>query len=84
MAWRASGIRPHLASVFPAIVASLDDKPLPVVHQPIDRGGGQGVVHVKDFVPVTERAVGGWRDRSGLMAGSDDLEHQVLTAVVDR
>ncbi len=68
---------------FRSIAVSLDDDRLPVMHQPIDHGGGQGVVHVEDLAPVAEGTIRGDHDRSGLVAGGDDLEHQVRTAFVD-
>ena len=40
--------------VFHAIAVSSDDDRLPVMHQPIDHGGGQGVVHIEDRAPVPE------------------------------
>jgi hypothetical protein len=48
--------------VFHAIAVSLDDDRLPVVHQPIDHGGGQGVVHIEDRAPIPEGSVGGNHD----------------------
>ena len=51
------------ALVFHAIAVSSNDDRLPVMHQPIDHGGGQGVVHVKDRVGSPGRP-GWWRPRS--------------------
>jgi hypothetical protein len=34
---------------FMRITVSLNNDPLPVMHQPVDQGRGQGVVHVKDL-----------------------------------
>jgi hypothetical protein len=56
---------------------------LPVVHQPVDHGGGQGVVHVKDRAPIPEGSVGRDDDRATFIPGGDDLEQQVCTAIVD-
>ena len=70
--------------VFHAIAFSSNDDRLPVVHQPIDHGGGQGVVHVEDRAPVPEGAVGADHDRAGFVPGGHDLEQQVRAAFVDR
>ena len=70
-------------SVFHAIAVSLNDDRLPVMHQPVDHGGGQGVVHVEDRAPVPEGSVRGDHDRAGFIPGGDDLEQQVRTAFVD-
>ena len=54
-----------------------------VMHQPIDQGGGQGVVHVEDRAPIPEGSVGSDHDRAAFAPGGDDLEQQVRTAFVD-
>ena len=69
--------------VFHAIAVSSNDDRLPVMHQPVDHGGGQGVVHVEDRAPVPEGSVGGDHDRAAFIPGGDDLEQQVRTAFVD-
>ena len=43
--------------VFHAIAVSSDDDRLPVMHQPVDHGAGQGVVHVEDRAPLPEGLV---------------------------
>ncbi len=55
-----------------------------MVHQSVDHGGGQGVVEVEDTPPVSEGAICGDHNRSGLVTGRNDLEQQVSTAFVDR
>ena len=49
---------PVLTFIFHAIAVSSNDERLPVMHQPIDHGGRQCVVHVEDLAPVTEDAIG--------------------------
>jgi len=43
--------------VFHAIGVSSNDDRLPVMHQPVDHGGGQGVVDVEDRAPVAQGPV---------------------------
>jgi len=45
--------------VFHAIARSLNEKRLPVMHQPVDQGRGQGVVHVKEGAPFPEGSIRG-------------------------
>ena len=52
-----------------AIAVSLNDDRLPVMHQPVDQGRGQGVVHVKQGAPFPEGSIRGQHDRSGLHNG---------------
>ena len=66
--------------VFRPIAGSLNDVRLPVMHQPIDHGGGEGVVDVEDLAPVAESSVRGQHDRSGLVTGGNDLKQQVCSA----
>ena len=40
--------------VFHTIAGSLNDDRLPVMHQPVDPGRGQGVVHIKQGAPFPE------------------------------
>ena len=54
------------------------------MHQPVDQGRGQGVVHVKQGAPFPERSIRGQHDRSGFITGSDHLEQQIGPALVDR
>ena len=55
-----------------------------VVHQPVDDSRGQGIVDIEEFAPFTEDAVGRDHDRVALVAGGDDLEHQIGAPFVDR
>ena len=55
-----------------------------VMHQPVDHGGGQGVVHIEGRAPVPEGSVGRDDDRAGFVPGGDDLEQQVRTSLIDR
>ena len=70
--------------VFHAIAGSLNDDRLPVMHQPVDQGRGQGVVHVEQGAPFPEGSIRGEHDRSGFITGSDHLEQQIGPALVDR
>ena len=55
-----------------------------MMHQPVDQGRGQGVVHIKEGAPFPEGSIRGQDDRSGFVTGSDHLEQQVGPALVDR
>ena len=59
--------------VFHAIAISFDNECLPVMHQPVDQGCGQGVVHVKEGAPFPEGSIRGQHDRSGFITGSNHL-----------
>ncbi len=65
------------------ITVSFNNDPLPVMHQPVDQGRGQGVVHVKDFAPVPEGSIRGDHDRSNFITGGDNLEQQIGPMLVD-
>jgi hypothetical protein len=69
--------------VYHAIIISLNNDLLPVMHQPVDQGSGQGVVHVKEFVPFPEGPIRGDHDRSEFITGDDKLEQQIGTTLVD-
>ncbi len=69
--------------VFHAKTVSLNNDPLPVMHQPVDQGRCQGVVHVKEFAPFPEGTIRGEHDRSSFMTGGDNLEQQIGPALVD-
>jgi len=70
--------------VFHAIAVSFDNECLPVMHQPVDQGCGQCVVHIKQGAPFPEGSIRGQDDRSGFITGSNHLEQQVGPALVDR
>ena len=53
------------------------------MHQPVDQGRGQGVVHIEQGAPFPEDSIRGQHDRSGFITGSNDLEQQVGPALVD-
>ena len=72
-----------VARIASAVALSLNQDRLPVMHQPVDHGGGQRVIDVERLAPVPEFAIRGDHDRSGFVTGSDDLEHQVRSAFVD-
>ncbi len=55
-----------------------------MVHQPVDHGGGKSIIDVEDLAPLLEDAIGRDDNRSGLIAGCHDLEHQVRTTFVNR
>src|SRR6516162_390072 len=69
--------------VFHAIAVSINNDPLPVIHQPVDQGRGQGVVHVEEFAPFPERSIRGDHDRSHFITGGDNLEQQIGPTLVD-
>src|SRR5271163_855876 len=74
----------RIVFVFHAIAVSFDNECLPVMHQPVDQGCGQGVVHIKEGAPFPEGSIRGQHDRSGFVTGSNHLEQQVGPALVDR
>jgi hypothetical protein len=45
-----------------AVAGSLNDECLPVMHQPVDQGRCQGVVHVKEGAPFPEGSIRGEHD----------------------
>jgi hypothetical protein len=53
------------------------------MHQPVDQGCGQGVVHIKEFAPFPEGSIRGDHDRSNFITGSDNLEQQIGPGFVD-
>jgi hypothetical protein len=53
------------------------------MHQPVDHGRGQGVVHVEEFAPFPEGTIRGDHDRSNSTAGGDNLEQQIGTTLID-
>src|SRR6266567_8166264 len=69
--------------VFHAIAVSFDNECLPVMHQPVDQGRGQGVVDIKQGAPFPEDAIRGQHTRSGFVTGSNYLEQQVGPTLVD-
>jgi hypothetical protein len=53
------------------------------MHQPVDQGRGQGVVHIEEFAPFPEGTIRVDHDRSNLITGGDNLEQQIGTMLVD-
>ena len=53
------------------------------MHQPVDQGRGQGVVHVEQGAPFPEDSIRGQHDRAGFITGRDHLEQQIGPALVD-
>jgi hypothetical protein len=53
------------------------------MHQPIDQGRCQCVVHIEQGAPFPEGSIRGDHDRSGFITGSDHLEQQIGPALVD-
>jgi hypothetical protein len=53
------------------------------MHQPVDKGRGQGVVHVEELAPFLERTICGDHDRSNFITDGDNLEQQIGTTLVD-
>ena len=54
-----------------------------MMHQPVDQGRGQCVVHIEEGSPFPEGAIRGDHDRTGFVPGGDYLEQQVGPALVD-
>ncbi len=69
--------------IFHVITVSFNNNPLSVMHQPVDQGRGQGVVHIKDFAPFPEGSIRGDHDRSQFITGGDNLEQLIGSALVD-
>ena len=59
-----------------AKTVALNNDRLPVMHQPVDQGRCQGVVHVKEFAPFPEGSIRGDHDRTDFITGGDNLEQQ--------
>jgi hypothetical protein len=53
------------------------------MHQPVDQGRCQGVVHIKEGAPIPEGSMRGDHDRSDFITGGDNLEQQIGPALVD-
>src|SRR5271166_3317839 len=53
------------------------------MHQPVDQGRCQGVVHIKEFAPFPEGTIRGDHDRSNFITGGDNLEQQIGPMLVD-
>jgi hypothetical protein len=53
------------------------------MHQPVDQGRGQGVVHIEEFAPFPEGSIRGDHDRSNFITGGDNLEQQIGTTLAD-
>ena len=54
-----------------------------VVEEAVEHGGGNGGVAVEDGGPLFEGFVGGQDDGAAFVAGTDDLEEQIGSALVD-
>jgi hypothetical protein len=53
------------------------------MHQPVDQGCGQGVVHIELGAPLPEGSIRSQHDRSDFMTGGDTLEQRMRSALVD-
>ena len=53
------------------------------MHQPVDQGRCQCVVHINQGAPFPEGSIRGQHDRSGFITGSNHLEQQIGPALVD-
>ena len=67
---------PAEVAVFEPVGVALDVDDFGVVDEPIDHGGGDGVV-AEDFAPAAEGLVRGHDDGGAFVAGGDELEEQV-------
>ena len=76
---------PELASVFGtvlhAVAGAFDHDGVAVVEESVEHGGGDGGVAVEDGGPLFEGLVGGQDDGAALVAGADDLEEQIGSAL---
>jgi hypothetical protein len=70
-------------AVFHAVAGAFEHDGVAVVEQAVEHGGGDGGVAVEDAGPLLEGFVGGQDDGAALVAGADDLEEQVGSALVD-
>jgi hypothetical protein len=66
-----------------SIARSLNNDRLSVMHQPVDQGRCQRVVHIKEGAPFPEGSIRGEHDRSDFITGGDNLEQQIGPALVD-
>ena len=54
-----------------------------MMHQPVDQGCGEGVVHIEELAPFPDGTIRGDNDRSHFITGGDKLEQQIGTTLVD-
>src|SRR3989454_8776202 len=73
-----------LELVFHAETFAFDDDGLRVMQQPVQDGGRQGTVIVKDRGPFLEGTIRGQHDRPLFIAEGDDLEEQIGPCLVNR
>jgi hypothetical protein len=72
----------------PSMYIALDElllveRILNVMHQSVDQGHGQSVVHVKEFAPFPEGSIRDNHDRSDFITGGDNLEQSIGSTLVD-
>ena len=65
------------------IAGAFEDDGVAVVEQAVEDGGGNGGVAVEDGGPLFEGFVGGQDDGTAFVAGADDLEEEIGSALVD-
>ena len=65
------------------ITISLKNDRRPEMHQPVDQGRRQSVVHIKEFAPLPEGTIRGNHDRSNFISGGDNLEQHIGPLPVD-
>jgi hypothetical protein len=53
------------------------------MHQPVDQGRGQGVVHFKEYALFPKGTIRGDHDRSNFITGGENLEQQIGATLVD-
>jgi hypothetical protein len=53
------------------------------MHQPVDQGRGQGVVHIEWGAPLPEGSIRSRHNRSDFMTSGDTLEQLIGSALVD-
>jgi hypothetical protein len=70
-------------AVFYAEAGAFEHDAVAVVEEAVEHGGGDSGVAVEDGGPLLEGLVGGQDDGTAFVAGADDLEEQVGSALVD-
>ena len=70
-------------AVFHPVAGAFEDDGVAVVEEAVEDGGGDGGVAVEDGGPLFEGFVGGQDDGAAFVAGADDLEEEVGSALVD-
>ena len=70
-------------AVFHAVAGAFDDDGVAMMKETVEHGGGDSGVTVENGGPLVEGLVGGEDDGAAFVAGADDLEEQISSALVD-